>query len=208
MTNRRIKDGDHVLPGERLGVIEEFIPGAGTFQDQDDAIYANVTGHVRINMKERKISVESTTRTPLYPQRNDIVLGEIQSVSKKSAAVNIFRLRDVPCAVPFSGFLYIKESVGGYVDQMQDLFAPGDVILARVQQQSEGLTHLSTVGSRFGVLRASCSRCGELLNLKGTRLECPQCGNTENRKLANSYGQVPDTGNANENSSSKTPQQG
>jgi exosome complex component CSL4 len=208
MANRRIKDGDHVLPGERLGVIEEFIPGAGTFQDQDDAIYANITGNVHINMKERKISVESTTRTPLYPQRNDIVFGEIQSVSKKSATINIFRIRDVPCPVPFSAFLYIKESVGGYVDQMQDLFAPGDIILARVQQQSEGLTHLSTVGSRFGVLRAYCSRCGEPLSLKGARLECPQCGNVEKRKLANSYGKGSDTGNADEHSKPSPPQQG
>ena len=88
MTNERIKEGDSVLPGEKLGVIEEYIPGEGTFQDEDDVIYASIIGTVHIDMKERKISVEGTTRQPVYPQRNDVVLGQVQSVTKKSAIKN------------------------------------------------------------------------------------------------------------------------
>ncbi|MFX0170039.1 MAG: exosome complex RNA-binding protein Csl4 [Candidatus Hodarchaeota archaeon] len=190
MTNQRIKDGDSVLPGERLGVIEEFLPGEGTFQDEDDIIYANITGIVHIDMKERKISVEATTRVPVYPKRNDVVLGEIQHVTKKSAIVNIFQIEDNPCPVTFSGYLFIKNSAGGYIEQMRDLFAPGDLIIARVQHQADGLARLSTVGSRFGVIHATCSRCGGPLHKQDRRLECVECGNYEQRKLSQGYGQI------------------
>lgn len=190
MTGQRIKDGDHVLPGERLGVIEEYIPGKGTFQDEDDVIYASITGIVRINMKERKIHIESSTREPVYPQRNDIVLGEVQHVSKKSAIINIFQIGDASCPITFSGFLFIKNAAGGYIDQMRDLFAPGDLVIARVQQQTDGIARLSTIGTRFGVFQASCTRCGEALHVRGRQLECFDCGNLERRKIARKYGKV------------------
>ncbi|MDO8057064.1 MAG: exosome complex RNA-binding protein Csl4 [Candidatus Hermodarchaeota archaeon] len=190
MTTQRIKEGDSVLPGERLGVIEEFLPGEGTFQDEDDVVYASITGIVHIDMKERKISVEATTRTPVYPKRNDVVLGEIQHVTKKSAIVNIFQIEDEPCPISFSGYLFIKNSAGGYIEQMRDIFAPGDLIIARVQHQADGLARLSTVGPRFGVFHASCSRCGGPLHKHGQRLECMECGNLEERKLSQRYGKV------------------
>lgn len=188
--NQRVKEGDNVLPGERLGVIEEYIPGEGTFQDEDDVIYATITGIVRIDMKERKISVEGTTRVPVYPKRNDVVLGEIQHVSKKSAVINIFQVGESPCPVTFSGFLFIKNAAGGYIDQMRDLFAPGDLVIARVQQQADGIARLSTIGSKFGVFQASCTRCGEPLHVHGRGLECFDCGNLEQRKIAREYGKV------------------
>ncbi|MFX1564670.1 MAG: exosome complex RNA-binding protein Csl4 [Promethearchaeota archaeon] len=191
MTGQRIKEGDSVLPGERLGVIEEFLPGEGTFQDEDDVIYSSLTGRVHIDMKERKISVEATTRQPVYPTRNDVVLGVIQNVTKKSAIVSIFQIEDTECPITFSGYIFIKNAAGGYIDQMRDLFAPGDVIIARVQQQADGLARLSTVGSRYGVIQAYCSRCGEPLHLQGRQLECIECGNYEKRKLSQDYGKVP-----------------
>ncbi|MFX1563049.1 MAG: exosome complex RNA-binding protein Csl4 [Promethearchaeota archaeon] len=190
MKNKRIKDGDHVLPGTRLGVIEEYIPGVGTFQDDDDVIYATITGFVRIDMKERRISIEATTRIPVFPKKNDIVLGEIQHVSKKSAIVNIFQIGDNKCPIHFTGYLYINNAASGYVEQMRDLFCPSDLIIARVHQEADGMARLSTVGSRFGVFRASCSRCGEPLHRQGRQLECSECGHIERRKIANNYGEI------------------
>jgi exosome complex component CSL4 len=192
MKKKRIKNGDHVVPGDRLGVIEEFIPGTGTFQDEDDVIYSTITGRVQIDMQERKISVKPTTRQPVYPKRNDVIFGEIQHVSKKSAIVNIHQIGDIMLPVPFSGYLYVKNSAGSFVEQMRDLFAPGDYIIARVQQQTEGLAQLSTVGPKFGVCFAYCSRCGEPLHKTGRRLECFECGNIERRKVASNYGKFND----------------
>jgi exosome complex component CSL4 len=190
MPNKRIKEGDQVLPGDRLGVIEEFLPGPGTFQDQDDVIYASITGLVRIDMSERKIHIEAITRTPIFPQRNDIIIGEVQHVGKKAVIINIFQVRGHHCPIPYSGSIYIKNAAAGYVEQMRDLFRPGDIVIARVQRQTLGMARLSTVGSRLGVIHSSCSRCGHSLALKNRRLVCSECGNVEQRKLSKDYGKV------------------
>lgn len=190
VTSRRIKEGDYVLPGDRLGVIEEFIPGPGTFQGEDDAIYASIIGRVHIDMVERKISVRSPTGKPVYPRRNDVVIGEIDTVAKKAAMVNIFRIRDAFCPVPFSGSIYVKNATAGYVESMIDIFRPGDIVMARVLLQNIGIARLSTVGPRFGVIRAFCSKCGQTLLRRGNRLECPDCGNLERRKLSRGYGRI------------------
>ncbi|MFX1474536.1 MAG: exosome complex RNA-binding protein Csl4 [Promethearchaeota archaeon] len=190
MTNKRIKDGDQVLPGDRLGVIEEFLPGPGTFQDQDDVIYASITGLVRIDMSERKIHIEAITRTPIFPQRNDIIIGDVQHVGKKAVIVNIFQVGGHYCPIPYSGSIYIKNAAAGYVEQMRDLFQPGDIIIARVQKQILGMARLSTVGPRLGVIHSSCSRCGQPLTLQNRRLVCTGCGNIEQRKLSKDYGKV------------------
>ena len=190
MVNKRIKEGDRVLPGDRLGVIEEFIPGPGTFQDQDDTIYASVTGLVRIDMSERKIHIEAITRTPVFPERNDIIIGEVQHVGKKAVIINVFQVNDTPCPIPYSGSIYIKNAAAGYVEQMRDLFRPGDIVIARVQKQILGMARLSTVGPRLGVIHSSCSRCGHSLILKNRRLTCSNCGNVEQRKLSKDYGKV------------------
>ncbi len=190
MPNKRIKDGDHVVPGDRLGVIEEFIPGPGTFQDQDDTIYASVTGLVRIDMSERKIHIEAITRTPVFPERNDIIIGEVQHVGKKAVIINIFQVRGIHCPIPYSGSVYIKNAAAGYVEQMRDLFRPGDVIIARVQKQTLGMARLSTVGPRLGVIHSSCSRCGHSLTHQNRRLTCNNCGNIEQRKLSKDYGKI------------------
>ena len=185
-----IKEGDYVLPGDRLGVIEEFIPGPGTFQGDDDVIYASIVGRVHIDMIERRISIRSPMDKPVYPRRNDVVIGEIDTVAKKAAMVNIFRIRKAFCPVPFSGSIYVKNATAGYVESMIDLFRPGDIVMARVLLQDNGIARLSTVGPRFGVIRAFCSRCGQTLVRRGNRLECPDCGNLERRKLSKGYGRI------------------
>lgn len=190
MPNKHIKDGDRVLPGDRLGVIEEFMPGPGTFEDQDDVIYASITGLVRIDMSERTIHIETITRTPIFPKRNDIIIGVVQHVGKKAVIINIFQVSGSSCAIPYSGSIYIKNAAAGYVEQMRDLFRPGDIVIARVQKQALGMARLSTVGPRLGVIHSSCSRCGQSLKHQNRRLTCSNCGNVEERKLSKDYGQI------------------
>ena len=56
-----------VLPGDRLGVVEEFLPGLGTYED-GGTIYANFTGTARIDNKN-KVTGMFVLRTPLYSYR-------------------------------------------------------------------------------------------------------------------------------------------
>ena len=51
---KRVKDGDIVLPGDYLGVIEEFLPGEGIIEE-DGELYAARAGRVRINSEKVEI---------------------------------------------------------------------------------------------------------------------------------------------------------
>ena len=56
-----LEEKNIVMPGEKLGIIEQYLPGEGTFDDNGD-IKASVLGNVKINQKMKVISVESDAK--------------------------------------------------------------------------------------------------------------------------------------------------
>ena len=50
------KTGHLVLPGERLGVIEEFIPDSGTYV-KDGVIYSKIVGRALMDLLSKRVSV-------------------------------------------------------------------------------------------------------------------------------------------------------
>jgi exosome complex component CSL4 len=64
----------------------------------------------------------------------------------------------------------------------------GDTVKGRIVNVKNRLNQMSLAGNEYGVVYAFCSRCGGLLENKGGRLTCPDCGRVERRKTARSYG--------------------
>jgi len=50
------QSGHLVLPGERLGVIEEFTPDAGTYE-KNGVIYSKIVGRALCDLQTRRVSV-------------------------------------------------------------------------------------------------------------------------------------------------------
>jgi exosome complex component CSL4 len=71
---------------------------------------------------------------------------------------------------------------------MEDVCKTGDMIKAKVFNDKNRIPELTTAGRGLGVMRAYCSRCGNLLVLVNRRLQCRECGNTEHRRLVDDYG--------------------
>jgi len=63
-----------------------------------------------------------------------------------------------------------------------------DIVRAKVINMKNRVTQLSIQEPEYGVIFAFCSKCGAPLELKRTRLVCPNCGRMERRKLSNLYG--------------------
>ena len=68
------KGGQLVVPGERLGVIEEYVPDAGTFV-KDGVIYSKVVGRSMLDLATRRVSVRPEGRSLLVPQVGSTVIG-------------------------------------------------------------------------------------------------------------------------------------
>jgi exosome complex component CSL4 len=71
---------------------------------------------------------------------------------------------------------------------MADVCKAGDLIRARVIDMTNRIPQLTTAGRGLGVIKGFCSKCGGVLELVNRRLECPSCGNSERRRLAEDYG--------------------
>ena len=181
------KSGRFVSPGERLGVIEEFIADAGTYV-KDGAIYSKVVGRALLDIPNRRVSVYPLVRGVRVPKIGSIVLGQVSNVQKQNAFVHMYQIDNTEVSGFFSGILHVSDVRLRYVDSMFNVCKPGDIIRAKVISEKNGTYHLSTKDRNLGVVYAFCSQCGYTLEAGRQRMSCPRCGKTEKRKTALDYG--------------------
>jgi len=181
------KSGLLVVPGDKLGVIEEYEPGPGTYVEEG-SIYSLTVGRALMDVLNKRVSVFPGLKASGVPRVGSIVEGQVQEVQNKQANVRIFQVGNRAISGFFSGLLHISDVSPRYVESMYDVCKPGDIIRAKVISDRNRVFHLSTNEKDLGVLYAFCSRCGHGLDLRKFRMRCPECGNLERRKPAMDYG--------------------
>ncbi|MGQ9543774.1 MAG: exosome complex RNA-binding protein Csl4 [Candidatus Bathyarchaeia archaeon] len=186
MSKRNITREEFVVPGSKLGVVEEFTLGKGTYE-RDGAIYSRLTGYALADPVRKIVDVKPKTKTPTLPMEGQNVLGVVEGVQDKIAIINIIKVEDKFLSTPFTGILHISSSSPSYERNMNDIFKVQDLVKAKVISVSEGLIRLTTVGRNLGVVKAYCSNCGYPLTLTRRLLRCRRCNNVERRKLAEDY---------------------
>jgi exosome complex component CSL4 len=184
------QNGQLVLPGERLGVIEEFIPDAGTYV-RDGVIYSKIVGRALMDMLNRRVSVYPLLEgRAVVPKVGTVVVGQVGNAQSDNVLVRIFEVgAKKKMTGTFSGILHISDVSDRYIDSMSEVCKPGDVIRAKVISEKNQIFHLSTADKTLGVVHGFCSVCGNLLEQQQHReMRCIKCGNIERRKTAFDYG--------------------
>jgi exosome complex component CSL4 len=181
------ESGQFVLPGERLGVIEEFIPDTGTYV-MNGVIYSKIVGRALIDFLNKRVSVYPLIYGVRFPKVGSIVLGQVSNVQTENAGVRIFKIGNKSLSGFFSGVLHVSDVQQTYVKSMFDVCKPGDIIRAKVISEKNQVYHLSTKDKELGVVYAFCSQCGYMLELKRHVMRCGRCGKIEKRKIALDYG--------------------
>lgn len=181
------KSGHLVLPGERIGVIEEFTPNSRTYV-KDGVIYSKVVGRALIDLLNKKVSVYPLMRRVSVPRVSTIVLGQVSSTQAENATVRIFKIGQRKLSGTFTGILHISNVQRRYVESMHDVCKVGDIVRAEVISEKNQVYHLSTDDKGLGVVYAFCSQCGRLLEPKRNGMQCRACGKIEKRKIASDYG--------------------
>jgi exosome complex component CSL4 len=184
------KSGHLVMPGERLGVIEEFIPDSGTYV-KDGVIFSKIIGRSLVDLQNRRVSVYPVIEGAVYPKVGTVVIGQIGNAQSDNVLVKIFRVGKKKISGSFGGILHVSDVSDRYVEQMSDVCKPGDIVSAKVISEKNKVFHLSTNDRNLGIMYAFCSRDGTLLNQEGYDLKCPKCGNVERRKTSPEYGKEP-----------------
>jgi exosome complex component CSL4 len=184
------KSGYLVMPGERLGVIEEFIPDSGTFV-KEGVIYSKIVGRSLVDLQNRRVSVYPVVEGGVVPKVGSIVLGQIGNAQSDNVLVKIIKVGRKRISGTFGGILHVSDVSDRYIDLISDVCKPGDIIRAKVISEKNQVFHLSTNDKNLGVLHAFCSRDSTLLEQQRYDLKCPKCGNLERRKIAPDYGKEP-----------------
>jgi len=180
-----------VLPGDRLAVSEEFLPGQHTY-DASGLIRALSVGTVQKDVKNMEISVKPVVEPELI-KVDDWVTGQVESAQSNSANVHIYFLNGKPTHKDFSGMLSLRGlSGGGRGARRTTPVKSGDIVRCRVFSLVNGIIHLSIDEPDMGVVTALCGNCGKpLMRGSATRAKCDECGNVEERKLAKDFGESP-----------------
>lgn len=181
-----------VVPGDELAVIEEYLPGDGTYVDGvRGVIRASWIGRLRLDRLNRRVEVVNPLKVPRMPRQDSLVIGVITSMKDELALVTIYASGDGTLYNgPFAGILHISQASETYVKSMYDIFRLSDVLLAKVLTGTNPF-QLSTKAPNLGVLLSLCSACGTPLAKKGGNLlVCRACGNVERRKVSTHYSKV------------------
>ncbi|MEM3506123.1 MAG: exosome complex RNA-binding protein Csl4 [Candidatus Bathyarchaeia archaeon] len=187
MQDRQKNEKWFVIPGDKLGVVEQFMPGKGTYEI-NGTIYAKTIGYVNVDVMNKNISVIPVIKKPIVPKEGDVIIGKVSSTQEKIAIIKILEINNYKLFTPFTGMLHISSASKKYEPNMDEVCKAGDIIRARIINTKNKFPQLTTDEKNLGVIKAFCSKCGNALYLlKDRNLRCLNCENIEKRKVANDY---------------------
>jgi exosome complex RNA-binding protein Csl4 len=170
------KQKNVVVPGEEIGVIEEFTP-LGLTYERDGRIRSMIVGEVKTNKNERSIEVTGKGLNAIFPLEYSVVEGVVESSSSVGGIVRIYSINGKPVSSDLTGVLRSHE-------RQDDLYKLGDVVRARVTSLTNRTIWLDISSPDTGVLKTRCSKCGgEVKSFPPNNIKCLNCGNSERRKL-------------------------
>ena len=147
------KSGHLVVPGERLGVIEEFIPDSGTYV-KDGVIYSKIVGRALLDLLNKRVSVYPLVNGEVVPKVSTYVVGQIGNAQSDNVLVKIFKIGNKRLSGEFGGILHISDVSDRYVDSMNDVCKPGDIVRAKVI--SDKKPRLPSINQRQELRRSLC----------------------------------------------------
>jgi len=179
-----------MLPGEFIGTEEEYLPGKGTYVEEGK-IHAALAGELHIDSKHRA-TILPREKVPDV-KVGSVVYGKIEEVFESKAFVTIefselsHRKKRT---VNMQGIIQVSEIKMQYVRSIRDEIRIGDIIKGKVVGMTPFNVLVSFKGRGLGVIKAFCTNCRHDMELKGTILECGNCGNKEKRILGFPYGEA------------------
>jgi len=193
LSKKSLKDGDIIVTGDYIGVVEEFLPDKQSTFTKEGKIYATKTGMINVNDQERKIEISThQEKDRKVVKVGDTVIGTILFLRQYSVGISFYTInKKIHFNSSCFGNIHVSQISDRYVEKIRDAFQITDIVRARVLEQNYNEFKLSTTGKHLGVIYADCVICGNPLTKIGyNRLRCDRCGNQETRKLANDYGNV------------------
>ncbi|KAG0226177.1 Exosome complex component CSL4 [Actinomortierella wolfii] len=179
-----------VVPGQRLGHVQEYIPGPGTYSHQD-FLYASVVGIKQVTTTDGDerptLSVERENTQTAIPEIDAIVTCKVVRVNPKFASVNIMVVDGKPCTDNFQGIIRSQDVRATEKDKVKiyNSFRPGDIVRAQVISLGDARSYyLSTASNELGVIYGTSVAGGTLVPISWQEMQCTKTKVIEPRKCA------------------------
>jgi len=186
----KINSGDSVMPGDVLGVSEQFLPDKWTYDD-GNCIKAAVFGNVAIDNKSKMISIIPKSGTPALLKVGDTIYGQVSDVRGQRAIIDVQGMKncDRQLALSYMGAIHISQVKNGYLERLHDALRIGDIIEAKVIKIMGDNLDLNTIDKEGGIIKAMCTRCRAFMKPtnKKDELYCEVCDRKERRKVSSNY---------------------
>lgn len=178
-----------VIPGEKLGVEEEYLPSAGTYIEDGTIISSNVGN---LEYTNNSITVKNKIKVPVIEmlKKKEIVevYGVVEAIMDQIAFVTISPLNKNIVLPGADAALHISNVTKDYIEKMRDVVRVGDIIKGQILKIESGRVYISISGN-YGVISAFCSKCrSRMIDLgfkKGMNtVGCTSCSRKETRKMA------------------------
>jgi exosome complex component CSL4 len=176
---------DVVLPGEEVGVVEEYVP-EGFIYEQNGILRSSVFGKLKKDDSTHIVSVVKLSRKLCIPTKGDLVYCVVTDVRSKMVTVDIVSKNKETFPSPFIGLIPVSMVHTERIDTADNYFAPSDIVLARVVSEKPPFI-LTTKNQDLGVILAKCRECGAILESNTKSLTCSNCGARNLRKLSSNY---------------------
>ncbi|QOJ78164.1 exosome complex RNA-binding protein Csl4 [Infirmifilum lucidum] len=178
-----------VIPGDKLGVEEEYLAGGGVYVDSDGYLKSKLLGLVNIDQVHHIIDVKPYKESKLPLRQGDTVYAVVDLIRDPVAYLKIFYIesRNVEVFPPVSGILTISNVSTSRVKTLYAVIGYGDILRAFIIEPGGPPYLLSIKGREYGVVTARCPKCLTPLRLKGMHLVCPACKTKAKRKISIKY---------------------
>ncbi|KXJ17143.1 exosome complex component CSL4 [Exaiptasia diaphana] len=183
-------DGDVtiVVPGERLGSLEQFAAGNGTYS-RHGYVYSSLAGlkHVVQGQEKQTISVMREEQESVVPGVGSVVTCKVTSVNPRFCKVSILGVDSTALKEPFRGIIRKEDVRATEKDRVEiyKCFRPGDIVVAKVMSLGDALSYqLSTADNSLGVVFAKSEAGATMVPISWCEMQCPKTMAKESRKVA------------------------
>ena len=171
-----------IIPGGKIGSIEEYGPGDNTYDD-GDMVRSVMVGTIHIDNKERTASV-----TPAYaraiPKAGDTVVGTVAAVMSSMIAVAINYVNGMPTYAGVECICSTRHM------RKRTIALVNDIVSLKIQSLNNGTLHAQMDDNDLGVLFTKCRKCGgRVLPYRGA-IKCKECSWIDDRELSRDFGRA------------------
>ncbi|KAF5561781.1 CSL4-core component of the 3'-5' exosome [Fusarium phyllophilum] len=195
------------LPGNVLGPVSKFAPGAGTHVYEGNVV-SSLLGRVTVTplaknpgpqKRLNKITAPTTEelatisvarhghKREILPDVENIVLARVLRLMPKQAIVAIQQVGDTVLQTEWQGVIRVQDVRATEKDKVKiyESFKPGDIVRAQVISLGDQANYyLSTASNELGVVMATSEAGNDMVPISWKEYRDPETGICEPRKVA------------------------